>query len=262
MDLGLAGRRVLVTGGSYGIGLAIARELVDEGAAVAICARTESRLDAAVAELSERGGPVVRIAADVDLHGKSAAVVEEAASRLGGLDGLVVCVGGHVGARWLPETSREDWLATLTLNVLHPVDASRAAVPYLRERDGSVLFIASITGWRPGPSSAYATAKAAVIHLAATLAQELGPYGIRVNALSPGSTGDTEGWKDFQRSDHEAYDAFIQDELPLRRLVTTREIAAFACLAISPRGSGLTGANLTVDAGQYRPHAIRFPASV
>jgi 3-oxoacyl-[acyl-carrier protein] reductase len=262
VDLGLAGRRVLVTGGSYGIGFAIARELAEEGAAVAICARTESRLDAAVAELSERGVPVVGIAADVDLPGKSAEVVEEAASQLGGLDGLVACVGGHLGAPWLPESTPQDWLATLRLNVLHPVDVTRAAVPYLRGRDGSVLFIASITGWRPGPSSTYATAKAAVIHLAATLAQELGPYGIRVNALSPGSTADTEGWEDFQRRDPEAYEAFIRDELPLRRLVTTREIAAFACLAVSPRGSGLTGTNLTVDTGQYRPHAVRFPASV
>jgi len=262
MDLGLTGTRALVTGGSSGIGYAIAARLVEEGAAVAVCARTQSRLDSAVDELSRRGGPVVSVAVDVSAAGAAGGAVEEAAARLGGLDMLVACAGGHVGARWLAQTSPADWQATLQLNVGHSVDAVRAAIPHLRDRQGSILLISSITGWRPGPSSAYATAKAALIHLAATLAQELGPYRIRVNALSPGSTADTEGWEDFCREDPAAYARFVSEECPLGRLVTTREVADVACLILSPRGSGVNGANVAVDGGQYRPHATRFPVDV
>ena len=262
MDLGLTGKRALITGGSLGIGFAIAQGLAEEGAAVGICARDKPRLDAAVTKLAEQGGQSLGVVADVMDPTALATAVEEVAAGLGGLDILVACAGGHLGARWIADSSSQDWLDTLKLNVVHPVDAVRAALPYLRVGPGSALFVSSITGWRPGPSTAYATAKAAVIHLAATLAQELGPYGIRVNAISPGSTADTEGWEEFHRDSPEAYENFLRDELPLGRLVNTREIAALACLLVSPRGSGVTGANVAVDAGQYRPHAIRFPADI
>lgn len=262
MDLGLAGKRAFVTGGSTGIGYAITKGLLEEGAAVGICARTESRLDAAVAELQQYGGPVLSVVADVAVPGAVVRALDDVAARLGGLDIVVACVGGHVGARWLADSSSADWLATWQLNVLHSVDAVRAALPHLRDRQGSVLLISSITGWRPGPSSAYAVAKAALIHLAAVLAQELGPYGIRVNALSPGSTADTEGWEEFRDGSPDAYAKFAGEEFPLGRLVNRQEVADVACLVLSPRGSGVNGANVAVDGGQYRPHAIRFPTEV
>lgn len=127
---------------------------------------------------------------------------------------------------------------------------------------GSVLLVSSITGWRPGPSSAYAAAKAALIHLAATLAQELGPYAIRVNALSPGSTADTDSWIEYRDKHPEEFARFEREELPLKRLVNLQQVADAACFVLSPTGAGINGANIAVDAGQYRPQAVRFPSDV
>jgi 3-oxoacyl-[acyl-carrier protein] reductase len=263
MDLELAGNKAFITGGTANIGLAIATALVREGASVGICARSQTHLSSALTKLQEGGGKAVGVLADVTVPDQLRAAVEQTVKSLGGLDLLVACVGGHEGSPWLMDSTSSDWSATFQLNVVHSVDAVRTAVPYLRKSGhGSVLLISSITGWRPGPASSYAAAKAALIHLAATLAQELGPYGIRVNALSPGSVGDTDGWEEYRRKHPAEFAAFQRDELALHRLVTMKEVADVACLVLSPRGSGINGANIAVDAGQYRPHAVRFPTDV
>jgi 3-oxoacyl-[acyl-carrier protein] reductase len=263
MDLGLQGKRAFVTGGTANIGLAISKALAREGVSVGICARSQEHLDTAVRAIQQEGGKTIGVVADVTIAEQVHSAVEHVAQTVGGLDLVVAGVGGHEGSPWLMESTSSDWSATFQLNVVHSVDVVRAAVPYLRKSgQGSVLFISSITGWRPGPASSYAAAKAALIHLAATLAQELGPYGIRVNALSPGSVGDTDGWVEYRRNHPTEFAAFERDELALRRLVTMKEVADVACLILSPRGSGINGANIPVDAGQYRPHAIRFPSDV
>lgn len=263
MDLGLKGYKAIVTGGSAGIGLGIARSLVREGVAVGICARDERRLADSVVALRNDGGTAVGVRADVTRPAEVQSAVDRVAKELGGLDLVVAAVGGHEGPPWVMKTSSEDWAKTFQLNVGHSVDATRSAIPYLRGTGrGSILFVSSITGWRPGPASSYAAAKSALIHLAATFAQELGPHRIRVNAISPGSTGDTEGWQEYRREHPEEFAKFLREELPLRRLVTVDEVSNVAALVLSPRGSGINGANLTVDAGQYRPHAIRFPSEV
>lgn len=265
MDLGLKARKAFITGGNAGIGFAIARSLVQEGASVGICARDIARLNAAVEELQKEnpGVTVIGIPADVTKVDELENAVNRVAKQLGGLDMVVACVGGHMGEPWLMKTTSGQWDEILRLNVVHSVDVVRAAVPYMRDYGfGSVLLIASITGWRPGPSSAYAAAKAALIHLAATLAQELGAYNIRVNALSPGSTEDTEGWIEYRKDHPEEFAKFVQEDLPLKHLVNTQQVADAAAFVLSPRGSGINGANIAADAGQYRPHAVRFPQSV
>jgi 3-oxoacyl-[acyl-carrier protein] reductase len=263
MDLGLSGFKALVTGGSAGIGLGIAKSLLEEGANVAIVGRDPTRLESAVQQLAGARGRAFGIPGDVTVPDQARSAVERAATEFGGLDLVAACVGGHVGDPWLVNTTSADWTATLELNVVHSVTTVRAALPHLRDTGrGSVLFVSSITGWRPGPASSYAAAKAALIHLAATLAQELGPYGVRVNALSPGSTADTDGWIEYARDEPEAFARFLEEDLPLRRLVTTQQVAEVAALVLSPRGAGINGANIPVDAGQYRPHAIRFPKKV
>lgn len=263
MDLGVKGFKALVTGGSAGIGLGIAYSLSREGADVAVIARDNSRLKGAVDRLHKSGGHAIAIRADVTVPEQAKRAVEQAGKELGGLDLVAACVGGHVGDPWFMNTTSADWAGTMQMNVGHSVDVVRAAVPLLRDTGrGSVLFVSSITGWRPGPASSYAAAKAALIHLAATLAQELGAYRIRVNSLSPGSTGDTDGWIEYQRQNPTDFAHFRERELPLHRLVTTEEVADVAALVLSPRGSGINGANIAVDAGQYRPHAIRFPEKV
>jgi 3-oxoacyl-[acyl-carrier protein] reductase len=122
-----------------------------------------------------------------------------------------------------------------------------------------VLIVASITGWKPGPKSSYASAKAAEIHLAAALAAELGPRGIRVNALSPGSVlFEGGGWDEFRRTRPERFAAFAREDFPAGRLVTPQEVADTACFVLSPRASGVNGANICVDGAQDHPSARRF----
>lgn len=256
MDLELRGKTAFVTGGSAGIGLAIARALVREGASVALCARDEARLAAAAGELSAHAAP-----ADVTDPAALAAAVDDSAAALGRLDLLVANADGAFGGGLLA-SSPQDWSQTFALNVLHAANAIRAAVPHFeRAGGGAALIIASITGWKPGPKSSYAAAKAAEIHLAAALGQELGPRGIRVNALSPGSVlFEGGGWDEFRRARPEDYERFAREDFPRGRLVSLDEVADTACFLLSPRATGINGANIPVDAAQDHPSAGRlFP---
>ncbi|MFE0103546.1 SDR family NAD(P)-dependent oxidoreductase [Streptomyces sp. NPDC059009] len=250
MDLGLAGKTAFITGGSSGIGLAIGRALQDEGAVVTVCGRDRERLE---------GCGLPGIQADVTDPDALARAVDEAAGRMGGLDLLVANAGGAQGGGLL-ESTPEDWLRTYELNVLHAAHALRTAVPHFERRGGgSAIVVASITGWKPGPKSSYASAKAAEIHLAATLGQELGPRNIRVNALSPGSViFEGGGWSWFRDNRPEQYEAFARDDFPRGRLVEVREVADVACFLLSPRAGGINGANICVDGAQDHPSAGRF----
>jgi 3-oxoacyl-[acyl-carrier protein] reductase len=258
MDLRLAGKTAFVTGGSAGIGLAIARLLVSEGVSVAVCGRDADRLQAACADLRKESGTVHGVTADVTEPEQLAAAVQSAADEFGRLDLLVANAGGSVGGGLL-ESSYEDWEHTYRLNVLHAAHAVRCATPHLEKTGGSVVIVSSISGWKPGPSSSYASAKAAEIHLAATLGQELGRRGIRVNAISPGSTlFPGGGWESFGERHPERMAAFADQDFPTGQLVDIQEVADVACFVLSPRASGINGANICVDGGQGRPTAGRF----
>jgi 3-oxoacyl-[acyl-carrier protein] reductase len=250
MDLGLAGKTAFITGGSHGIGLAIAQALTAEGARVVVCGRDEARL-------GQSGFQGVQ--ADVTDPGQLGDAVDRAAELLGGLDLLVANVGGASGGGLL-ESSPQDWADTFALNVLHAAHAIRSAVPHFERRGGgSALIVSSITGWKPGPKSSYAAAKAAEIHLAATLAQELGPMSIRVNALSPGSVlFPGGGWEEFRQARPERFASFAVGDFPRGRLVELAEVADVACFVLSERGTGISGANICVDAAQDHPSAGRL----
>lgn len=250
MDLGLQGKRAFITGGSQGIGLAIGEALTAEGARAMVCGRDARRL----ADCALPG-----IQADVTKPDQLAGAIDEAASRLGGLDLLVANAGGSAGGGLLDSTA-EDWEATFALNVLHAANAIRAAVPHFdRQGGGSALIIASITGWKPGPKSSYAAAKAAEIHLAAALGQELGPRNIRVNVLSPGSVlFPGGGWQEFRDTHPKRFASFAAGDFPRGRLVELGEVADAACFVLSDRASGISGANICVDAAQDHPTAGRL----
>jgi len=258
MDLGLHGRRALITGGSRGIGFAVAEALAAEGAAVGLVARDAGGLATAAAGLA--GVPVATAAADVTDTPALQRAVGEIAAALGGLDLLVANAGGTVGPGNLTSAGDGDFTATFALNAGHAAELIRAGLPHLRAAGGgSVVIISSITGMRPAPRTAYAAAKAAEIHLAATAAQELAPAGIRVNAVSPGSIMfPGGGWDTFQQQNPEAFAAFLATQFPFGRLGRLPEVADVVTFLLSDRASWISGANIAVDGGQGYPSARRF----
>jgi 3-oxoacyl-[acyl-carrier protein] reductase len=255
MDLELTGKRAIVTGATRGIGRAIAERLAQEGCALAICARDAHEVERAADDLRVRGVTVHGDAVDITDAPALERFVAEAGTALGGLDLLVANAGGSAGSERFYDTAAEDWRTTLELNVVHAAVAARAAASLMRAAGGgAMVFIASISGLRPQPHAQYAAAKAAEIHLAVTLGRELGPDGIRVNALSPGSILFSGGGWDRRRTDDaEAFEQWVRDEFPLGRLGRAEEVADVACFLLSARASWVSGTNVVVDGAQNQP---------
>lgn len=250
----LDGKRVLVTGGTRGLGEQIVRLLAASGAWVATCARTAGDLRALETSLDTAGpGAMFTEALDLTAPDRLEAFVQAAAERFGGLDGVVASAGGARG-RGLEEADARDWSATWELNVGHTARLVKAAAPHLRRcGGGSVVVIASISGWKPGPQAQYGAAKAAQIHLAASLARELGPDHIRVNAVSPGSMLiPGKRWDRMRAEEPERYARFTA-EVPGGGLVTPLEVAQVVAFLLSDASSGVSGAHLPVDRAQNAP---------
>ena len=259
MDLGLRDKRAVVTGASRGLGLAIADALAAEGAAVALLARGAEGLAAAAEQVGRHGGAVVTRTVDVTDHAALTAAVAEVADELGGLDKLVANAGGTVGNNLLDSTAA-DLTATFELNAGHAATLVRAAHPHLvRAGGGAVVLVTSITGSRVAPRTTYAVAKAAEIHLARVLADELAGDRIRVNAVSPGSIlFEGGGWDTLRRGDPDAFAAFEREEFPWGRLGHAHEVGDVVAFLLSDRAAWVTGADIVVDGAQHRASARRF----
>jgi 3-oxoacyl-[acyl-carrier protein] reductase len=248
MDLSLKGKKAVITGGSRGIGRAIAERLLDDGAAVAICARGKDGVDEAVTALAAGGGQVFGASVDLADGDAVTAWVGEAARQLGGIDIVVsnASAGGGGGA------SADAFQAHLDIDVLGLVRLVDAALPHLKASEAASIVAISTTAaleqFGPG-ASAYNSLKAAVINYTAGLAQNLAKDGIRANCVSPGPVFVEGGSWDMIRQ-HMApfYDSTVKAS-PGGRLGTAGEIANVVAFVASPAASWVSGENVVVDGG-------------
>jgi len=248
MDLGLAGKGVVVTGGSKGIGRAAALQFADEGAHVAICARGAQALEATAGELRAKGVKVFAKTADVSREAELDAFLDGARNALGRIDVLVNNTSGF-------GTSDDEagWKTSFDVDVMASVRACWKVVPWMSEQGGGViLHISSTSALEAGSPPPYAAAKAALISHSKTLAIALAPKKIRVNVIAPGSIEFPGGvWEMIKKANRPFYDA-IKASIPWDRLGSAEEVANAVVFAASPRASWVTGVCLPVDGGQHK----------
>ena len=249
----LRARRVLITGASTGIGKAVARAFAHQGASVALhYNRSEAEARAVADEITRAGGRVVLVQGDLSRRGAGKRIVKEAVEKLGGLDILINNAGSLI--RRAPVSEIDDALIdeVFDLNVRSVIATCQAAIPYLEGQLGSsIINVGSIAGSNGGGagSAIYASSKAFIHNLTKHLANDLGPKGIRVNAVSPGVI-DTP----FHAATPPERMEAMRKTVPLGRIGVPEEcVGAFLFLA-SPAMSGyITGQNIHVNGGQFMP---------
>jgi 3-oxoacyl-[acyl-carrier protein] reductase len=249
LDLGLKGLRALVTGGSRGIGNAIAETLAGEGADIAICARNAGGLDTAVASLKKRGVRASGEALDVSDKAVLEAWVGKVGKEFGGLDIVVANVSAlSIGP------DEESWRKSFETDLMGAVRLVNAAMPYLeKSKAAAIVTISSVSGreidFAAGP---YGTFKAALVHYTQGLANQLAAKKIRANSLSPGNTFFEGGiWDQIKSGNPDLYKTALALN-PTGRMGTPQEMANAAVFLASPAASFITGTNLVVDGALTR----------
>ena len=246
--LTLEGRTAIVTGASRGIGRAIAVRFAQQGAAVVLVSRTAATLGDVFEQITRAGGRALVVCVDVTEETAAQQVVERTLAEFGGVDVLVNNAGGNSFMSPLQTMRFSGWQKTMALNLDSTVRLIQASLPPLTSSGrGSIINVSSIAGLRGVPGmSHYSAAKAAVLSLTQTLAVEVAPQGVRVNALVP-------GWietdlTDFLRADDGIEGAVLAD-VPMGRWGRSEEIAEGALFLASDASSFMTGQSLVLDGG-------------
>lgn len=270
MDLGLAGKVAFVTGGSKGIGAAIGAALAQEGANVALCARTTAEVERSAQQIAKAtGATVLGLTADVTKRDELETAIDETARRLGGLDILVSNAGvpGGVGFGPIDRVEDANVMRDLETKFLGTLRAARAAVPYMKRRGWGRII--GIVGLSARYSSAYASERnpegafnysggprnLAVIHLMRTLAHELGPFGITANAVLPGATRteDLDAMLERRSATLGKTLATLRQETSsmnaIGRWVDANEVADVVAFVASPRSGSISGEVIAASGG-------------
>lgn len=246
MNLGLTGKRVFVTGGTKGIGKAIANAFAAEGAKVAVCARVTEGIEGLLAGIQTISGDVTKAA-------ERERMFAEASAAIGPIDILVNNAGGSNGGA-ISETAMDVFYEAFELNYFSAVHFSKLALPAMKSAGrGTIINISSIFGRESGGKATYNSAKAALISFTKALADETAKQGIRVNSIAPGSIlHPTGNWQKRLDADPEGITEFVNREIPAGRFGTPEEVADVVVFLGSEKASWVTGATLVVDGGQSK----------
>ena len=252
LDLGLSNKHVLVAGGSKGIGAAIARQFLSEGAAVCIAARNTSKLDKMQSQLADEFGNEKVIAKKCDFTDKGS--VQDLQQYLHSIWHALDIVVANVGdGRSVPDPIPEEvhWQGVWDQNFNSALITARSFLPDLEASNGSLIFISSIAGLEAfGAPVDYSIAKTALISLSKNLSRKLGSK-VRVNVVAPGNIFfDGGSWDEKIKQDSKRVERLIADTVPMQRFGTPDEVAASVLFLSSKQASFITGATLCVDGGQ------------
>ena len=246
MDLGLKGKKALITGATRGIGRAIAELFAKEKVDVGFCARDEEAVNETVEALEDRGVRAFGRAVNVRDQEEYNAWVEETASELGGVDIFVANVSGGAGM-----DSERNWWRSFEIDVLHTVRACEILLPQMEENGGGAITVISSTNAVEtfGGPMAYNAMKAALINYVKQLSQFVGKHEIRVNSICPGPVYFEGGsWEMIKTSNEKFYERTLR-QIPVGRMASPEEIARSVAFISSPAASAINGANLVVDNG-------------
>lgn len=248
MDLQLTGSRVLVTGGTRGIGRAIVEAFAAEGAAVEFCARNAAEIEETEKALAGRGAGVRGVQVDVRDGVALAGWVEAAAGRLGGIDAVVANVSALA-----TEDTEENWYQCFEVDLMHTVRLSQAALPHLEASRGSIVAISSVSGRESDVvSGPYGTMKTAIVGYISGLAFQVAGRRVRANVVSPGNTYFPDGfWSAVEQGAPDVYASALALN-PTGRMGTPEEMAKAVVFLSSPVSSFTTGTNLVVDGALTR----------
>ena len=255
MDLSLEGKIAMITGGTRGLGLQIASVLAREGCHISICGRDGRRARDRVDEFIAQGYQARSTAADVTIETEAANFYEETVSEMGHPDILVNNVGGRRGSVNFEETSMEQFMAGLEVNLVSAVRLSAMVLSHMKQQQwGRIINISSIYGREHGGSIDYMVGKAGLIAFSKHLALQMAPHGVLVNCVAPGSIDfPVSTWDRFQRTETpDVVAEFVARNLPMGRFGWPEPIGEMVAFLASDRADLITGACINVDGGQSK----------